>query len=273
MGEKNTDQAASEARKTSPLRRPHLACQISIKAFHNVGAAHDALVVLAETCEKQESNPVVLGSLFLSAVVRYCRPFTKTETPLGHSAFPTRSLKKVIGFRVDLHKHLLHLRNRLLAHDDLDELIPPILTKSIQPRGSKIRVPIEVAIANKALAYPAQAKAIIEIRDHIAAAHKGIGMKLNADMKAFRDVCADHQEESDRYFTYEGKMGSEHIPAGGKRVTGGIDISKDPFLVPDEPMFAEMPDGYRYEQVRVVGAFYGPYEVPTEDGGKVVISP
>ena len=40
--------------------------------------------------------------------------------------------------------------------------------------------------------------------------------------------------------------------------------------VPDEPTFAELSDGCQYEHVQVVGTFYGP---PTEDGGKVAISP
>ena len=69
----------------------------------------------------------------MSAVVTYARPFLKTKNKYGETSgeYPIRRLKDNARFDLKLHEHLLHVRNKLIAHDDGQQLPPTLHVLSI----------------------------------------------------------------------------------------------------------------------------------------------
>lgn len=85
--------------------------KLGIKAYQNlVGSlnAFDRLTGLIPA-----GDHILLSSVFCFAVVKYAKPFIDTETPFGKTRYPVRQLKKEQGFSIEIHRHLLELRNTL----------------------------------------------------------------------------------------------------------------------------------------------------------------
>lgn len=99
--------------------------------FTNVHALATRLV--ENVGEEIDSTEQLKGALFMSAVVTYARPFLRTKNKYGEAsgAYPIRHLKDDGRFDVKLHEHLLHVRNKLIAHDDGEQLPPTFHVLSI----------------------------------------------------------------------------------------------------------------------------------------------
>jgi hypothetical protein len=60
----------------------------------------------------------IRGALHAACVISYARPFTHSAARTGKITYPTRRLMTATGFDKDLHKHVIDLRNQIIAHGD-----------------------------------------------------------------------------------------------------------------------------------------------------------
>lgn len=252
------------------VERARRDCQITVKAYHNLHAAHRSMERLIQLAESDDA--LLLSSIFLSAVIRYGRPFSQTSTKDGNVTFPTKPLKNTPGFDTAMHEHLLLLRNLLMAHDDLEEIPPPILTNCLQMHGSKISVPMVIHISNKALGYPSDLGGAEKIKNHIAAALKGAAKRMDDVLVELRTKTIGHPELAEEGVQLNEHQGTQTVPETGMRVVPP-DLSNHPYLSVKEPGFSNIHNGYHYEPFAMKREFFGPEEILLENGEKIVISP
>lgn len=89
----------------------HMRALLSIRYSHN-----NALSIL-ELWESPNDN--LKAALHSACIIAYSRPFKSAKTKRqGKVSYPTRSLMAAPGFDQDLHRHMLDLRDRLIAHSD-----------------------------------------------------------------------------------------------------------------------------------------------------------
>jgi hypothetical protein len=84
--------------------------------------------------------------------------------------------------------------------------------------GSKVSIPMEVHVSNKALSHPATVGSIAKFLAHMESTAKGASAALAADLESFRQVYLDHTDETDAAMTYNKKLGSGEIPVGGTSI-------------------------------------------------------
>jgi hypothetical protein len=60
----------------------------------------------------------IKGALHAACIISYARPFSHSAVKTGKITYPTRRLMSATGFDKDLHKHLMDLRNQIIAHGD-----------------------------------------------------------------------------------------------------------------------------------------------------------
>src|SRR5437899_9433594 len=112
-------------------------CQIGVKAYQNIRAS---LLAFERLCTLVESDDhLLLSSVFHMGVIRYAKPFLGAESGAGLVSYPTQQLRKVSGFSMEIHRHLLTVRNTLIAHDDFDQIEPRILIFGFNPNGFDIQ--------------------------------------------------------------------------------------------------------------------------------------
>jgi hypothetical protein len=86
-------------------------------AHHDVLAAHLFVKQLVDDWDKLDH--VLRAALFQSAVTVYARPFVENRGSTGaNRRFSISGLKNAPGFDRALHKHILTLRQTLIAHHD-----------------------------------------------------------------------------------------------------------------------------------------------------------
>jgi hypothetical protein len=86
------------------------------------------------------------GALHSACVISYARLFVHSETSTGKITYPSRHLMRAVGFDLELHKHILELRNQIIAHGDY-HMFPS--TMYLQSIGDN-RLPIALGIKVKA---------------------------------------------------------------------------------------------------------------------------
>jgi hypothetical protein len=84
----------------------------------------------------------VKGALHSAAVISYARVFVHSATNVGKITYPSRQLTKAAGFDMELHNHILELRNQIIAHGDYG-MFPS--TMYVQTMGDE-RIPVVLGI-------------------------------------------------------------------------------------------------------------------------------
>jgi hypothetical protein len=87
------------------------------------------------------------GALHSACVISYARLFVHSETSTGKITYPSRHLMRAVGFDLELHKHILELRNQIIAHGDY-HMFPS--TMYLQSIGDN-RLPIALGINVKGM--------------------------------------------------------------------------------------------------------------------------
>lgn len=67
-------------------------------------------------------SATLMEALHNAMIIRYGRVFTDHGNKKNHLKFPAPHLQKADGFDLDLHKHLMRLRDKVIAHSDANEL-------------------------------------------------------------------------------------------------------------------------------------------------------
>lgn len=252
---------------TNEFQRLRRDCLLGIKAVQNLHGALEAFDTLLSLVAS--SSHVILTGVFHSGVIRYAKPFLQANTDTGTVSYPTRHLKAVPEFSLLLHKHLLDLRNTLIAHDDFTQVEPRILTDNMRLDGTDYLIPMRVTITNKCLGYPADESVGHLLRTHISAAHQGANRKLREDLGRLRQVILEHPEQARAEASYERKAGSGWIEAGGSHVELPETIG-DPWLDVPLPDYSSLHKGYHYEDCVVRREFNEPETITLPDGGRLI---
>ncbi len=245
-------------------------CKIDIKAFQNIRAAFAALERICEMVDSDDH--VILSSLFHAGVIRYGKPFKTTRTKSGTTQFPVKRLKNIKGFEKSIHDHLLELRDTLIAHDDLNQIEPKILTSGISVQGADLHIPMTAHISNKSLSHPADLEGAMRMKNHVESALRGVESVLSDDINQLRQKAIDEPEQAREAQEYSRNLGSIDIPEGGAH-TLRPDLSDDPYLNPDEPDFSEIHNGFRYETITINKEFNGPETIKLPNGHSIKITP
>src|SRR5690349_243891 len=139
-------------------------CFRGAKALQNVQASLEGFHSLC--AEFTGAKQLALASMFAFATIRYAKPFLNSSDGDGGSMkYPTKHLKGAAGYSIELHDHLIEVRNALVAHDDFSYIEPRLLMMTMELSGMKI--PFSITITNKCLGYPAELADAMKMRDHV----------------------------------------------------------------------------------------------------------
>ncbi len=245
-------------------------CFISIKAFQNVRAA---LYSFERLCALVNSkDDILVSSFFYMGVIRYAKPFLRARSSSGFLIYPISQLKKRKDFSLNIHNHIIEIRNTLIAHDDFEQIEPRILSFGIKPEGLDITIPTSVTIANKCISHLADLGGALRIKEHISNVFRAIQDKLSSDIKRFREISIKRPEQAKEAERHSKNYGKVHIPIGGKHLNPP-DFMNDEWLNPVEPDFSEVHSGFRYENIKARMDFWGPESIKLPNGDVHVITP
>lgn len=261
------------------FERARFQCHLGIKAYQNVRASQQAFERLSKLNDSDDH--LVTSSVFHFAVVRYAKPFMQTQTAQGSVRYPVKHLKNTSEFNPNVHEHLLLVRNTLIAHDDLDQVEPRALLEGMTIKdvggtplkGSGYFIPMSVTISNKCISHPADLDGASKMLEHVTGTLSGILSKLNEDLGTLRQARLDFPEEAEAAEKYQRNHDENvTIPAGGMRYVPPS-LSDESWLIPTEPDFTDIHNGFRYETITLRREFPGPEKIKLPGGGWVEIQP
>jgi hypothetical protein len=162
----------------------HLAISDHARALNSILAARSA----AEALRRNWENPdlEVRSALYTQIVVNYARPFIPNVVNGRMRTYPINDLKRQADFDRALHKHLVDLRNKLLAHADSEYLQGRVFHRflDVAGKGGTVRVPIGVSVRVQALHGISDKATIEQYVGHFAAAGPCIDAKLREALDA-----------------------------------------------------------------------------------------
>lgn len=239
-------------------------CKICIKAFQNVQAALFYMTKLEDLHAGGEKP--LLSSIFLSAVIRYARPFTESRTKRGDKVkFGVKPLKAVDGFDLGMHHHLLHVRDRLLAHDDLAEIQPALVASCVFVPRMKKSIPVRINMANKCLGYPSERNTVAKMKAHISAALFGISAETDKALVAYRTATIENPNMGNVQTETTEKLGA-FAPGDAWYHFKPPSLAGHAQLEIQVPDYSHVHDGYQYEELSVERHFRGPEKINLGEG-------
>jgi hypothetical protein len=88
------------------------------KAFEAAHRSFECLVRLLEICDSDDE--LIKSALFTALIIQYGRTFKGNERNGRLEVYPIKKLQSKIDFNKTLHKNLLTIRDRFVAHQDWD---------------------------------------------------------------------------------------------------------------------------------------------------------
>ncbi|MCC8979717.1 hypothetical protein [Bradyrhizobium acaciae] len=143
-----------------------------IRALEDFSTAYALVSRLVEGTDGQdEVSEQVRGALYMSAVVTYARQFLSSNGKFGEKRiYPIRHLKLDTRFDPKIHSHLVDVRNKLIAHDDGEQLPPALrlLNVSIE-QSTEAAKPIVATLRSYSLSSANGQKFLKAMQEHLAA--------------------------------------------------------------------------------------------------------
>lgn len=219
-----------------------------MRALQALKFAAEAAIALAQRWD--ELSATLRLALITSAIVNYSRPFVDRHTDRGVRRYKLKRISGAPEFDVSLHKHLLQLRHKMVAHSDEDFLDARLhaQTAFISRDDHQVKLIAELGARSTAL-WQMQSRATAEAwRLHmsaaaLAAARDASGL-LQAYFKAardFPDACPlldlDGKEEKLAHFTHTGGAGE----------TFSVPLPEMPLTNLKTPPLAEEPGAHLYQ--------------------------
>ena len=246
-------------------------CKIGIKAFQNVNASVLGFARLVEL--ETVNDPILLPSIFYWAVIRYSKPFLRASTESGQAKYPIKNLKKINGFSVEMHDHLITIRNTLVAHDDFDQITPHILYFGIAfDEEKKTFIPTSIVVSNKCLSFPVDTNIVRDMLTHAQAALAGIQAKLQNDLDLLRKIIVENPGIAKDKSKYTKNYGREEIGPQKGALTPP-DFSNDEWLNTKVPDYSNVHAGFVYEEARIRRDFHVPERITLPNGQVIEIKP
>lgn len=218
---------------------------------------------MADLLQGWDTYPLgIKCALHAASVVSYSRPFTSSKTNAGNITYPTRQLAKAVGFDAELHRHILDVRNQIVAHGDYGIFPSTIYMQSI---GDE-RLPVALGINVKGMYGIASRDLALRYEKHIAICERRIEDILNQECSDLALEAKLHPEVFD---------GAHAIPEVREQLTpsdsGLVSLPRPsgPAGTVEEPAFVDGLSGYSYVTLthQIALQENGEYEV-TVDGTK-----
>lgn len=253
-----------------PFSNARTQCILGMKAFHSVLTSQGILTKLR--AHIGGNDDLLKTSYFTTFIIRYSRPFTQSTYRGSKQLFKASKLKNEPGFSSELHSAIIEMRNKLLAHDDIDSIEPRVLMTCISFGADGPDIPMEIITTNKILSYLSNEQKLQDISNHVGATANALRTHLAHDIKKLREAKIKYPLAAKELEQYNKHLSKETIPTEGKRMTCP-DLSNNEFLNISVPEFATTDDGFIYEELTLRVQFNGPEEFTLPDGHKVVIKP
>jgi len=233
-----SEQPAKSSNRPDEFLSALVNCKFGAKSLQNVKASLASIDLLYPLRESQQWD--LMSALYCSAVVRYTKPFSGSRS---NRTYPIKRIKHNEGFSSEIHKHLLEIRDVLVAHDDLDIIEPKFMVHSYKFDG--IEYPMSATITNKCLGYPGDWGMLAKIRSHVQSCFDAMRCRLTEDMHAVIDAHMRDPERNDECLAYAIDILSGVMP--GTPIPKFVD---DAFLDVVTPKFENVHGGYIYDQYR-----------------------
>lgn len=172
---------------------------VHIRALDDFSNVHALATRLVENVgEEIDDTEQLRGALFMSAVVTYVRPFLKSKNKYGETSgtYPIRRLKDDARFDAKLHEHLLHVRNKLIAHDDGKQLPPTlhVLSIAVDQDPSSGRKPTLATARSYSLSSAKGPRFHAALQKHSEACVEGVKRALHAGIMEYLTEAQVHHE-------------------------------------------------------------------------------
>jgi hypothetical protein len=230
------------------------------RAFDSIAAAYRLAIKLRAELETLDTE--VNSSLLSTVCINYGRPFSQPPT------YPYRGLKGHPQFDVEIHEHLLELRNKLIAHSDEEyadatmHSLTIALTFEKDGNVTNAEFPQSLDVHVVALNSIHSPELVDRICNHLQAALLGVSDELNLHLREYLEAShefGDNFHEARRLRRLE--TGSEPKSAGlnlSNPTHFRYDAFRDPLKVPPLQMGK---DGYSYRTFWLVHALTGDFVV------------
>lgn len=150
-------------------------CVDHLRALLSIKMARASMLDLLGGWDSQP--PTIKSALHSACVISYARTFVHSETNAGKITYPTRQLMKASGFDSELHKHILDLRNRMIAHGDYGVFPSTMYVQSI---GDE-RLPIILGINVKSMFGVSERSLADRYLTHLSACESKLEELLNLE--------------------------------------------------------------------------------------------
>lgn len=247
------------------------------RAADNFATAQRAMEALQATWGRSEETTAL--ALHTAAVINYARPFSSNRGQGGGKrTYSTGHIDKTPGFDRAMHRHLLELRDKLIAHSDADYVDAAAFCFELGVSGRDtvlnadfaIEIPIEVRVAARALHSISDEGLVRAYLAHVTAAAAGAAEKLLAEMNLLLRTAQEHTDahRQSRESNLPEFFRQEHdLPTDGR-----LQI---PFAPPPASQTLKAPplkafgDHYCYRMIEFGVRFHGEYSFKSPSGTEI----
>ncbi|MFD0986334.1 hypothetical protein [Methyloligella solikamskensis] len=229
-------------------------CIDHLRALLSIRIAQDSIRSIRGDWE--ERNIVTQAALHSACVIAYSRPFVGARSKAGNLFYGISKLRKAEGFDVDLHRHLLELRNKIIAHSDYDIFPSTMFTETV---GDE-KLPVQLGINVKAMMGIEDRTLATRYESHIGACALAIESELNSDCGELVAAILEHPETFAE--THNIAEHSRELPSAEE--FADLPPPEGPAAQVENPPFEEGLAGYRYSALR--------HQVPLLKSGKYKIT-
>lgn len=247
-----------------------LNAKLGIKAIQNLAGSLKAFERMEALFTHRDD--IGLSSLFSFGVIKYAKMFIESSTAFGKRTYPIRHLKIEPNFSTEMHKHLVEIRNTLIAHDDFESVEPKILQGCMGLNDGAIIIPVMIGVSNLCISYPEDLATINKMKCHVAAALQAAMKKLDQDLMKMRALSISNPELAMCGIKFKKDYGSKETPVQGEKVFPP-DFMNEQWLNPDAPDFSNVHNGFRYESLKIQKQFNQHETIKLPNGDFVTIEP
>jgi hypothetical protein len=157
------------------VENSRMRCVDHLRALLSIKMARSNIAEILRNWDSHTSD--VKSALHSACVISYARAFTHSATSKGKITYPARQLVRTTGFDTELHKHVLDLRNQIIAHGDYG-IFPS--TMYVQTMGDE-RLPIVLGINVKSMLGIASRDLALRYENHLSICDSRLEQLLNLE--------------------------------------------------------------------------------------------
>jgi hypothetical protein len=196
-------------------------------------------------------------ALHSACVISYARPFTQSATGTGKKiTYPTRQLRKAIGFDKDLHAHILDLRNRIIAHGDYGIFRSTMYVQAI----GDARLPIALGMQVKSMCGIESHDLAQRYEAHLSACDNKLEQLLDLECNELAEEARQYPSAFDATHNIPEVRQDVTITGSGMTSFPG---PVGPAATVEDPSFPKGLSGYHYITLN--------HQIPLVEGGEYVL--